>query len=175
MDKEAIESEQIALGVSRIETGTTAKKVIHVNVVRGADAIGLSIPIYRTEGAAGMDLIAALPENSPLCLEPLQRALVPTGLRFEIPIGYEAQVRPRSGLALNHGIGMVNAPGTIDADYRGEVGVLLINFGQELFTIRRGDRIAQIVFAPVASALLIEVDELKTTQRGASGFGSTGS
>lgn len=174
MDKKEVKSEQIALDVGQREVRTIDQKRIRVNVVRGLDAIGLPLPTYRTEKAAGMDLIAALPENNPFSLKPLQRALIPTGLSFEIPTGYEAQVRPRSGLALEYGIGVVNAPGTIDADYRGEVGVLLINFGQEPFTIRRGDRIAQIVFTPVASATLVEVEELETTQRQAQGFGSTG-
>jgi len=121
-----------------------------------------------------MDLCAALPAESPLTLPPGARALVSTGLRIALPPGYEAQVRPRSGLALRHGIGMVNAPGTIDADYRGVVQVILINWGQEPFTIRRGDRIAQLVIAPVTRALLVETEDLETTRRGEGGFGSTG-
>lgn len=130
------------------------------------------IPEYMTELAAGMD-ICALPEEV-LTLEPGQRCLVPTGLAFAIPPGYEIQVRPRSGLALKHGIALVNSPGTIDADYRGEVGIILINHGPESFTINPGDRIAQLIVAPVCQAALIEVTELSETKRGAGGFGHTG-
>jgi dUTP pyrophosphatase len=132
----------------------------------------VSLPSYKTAGAAGLDLEAAL--ESALVLEPGQRRLIPTGLCFEIPPGYEGQVRPRSGLALKHGIGMVNAPGTIDSDYRGEVGVLLINHGQEPFEITPGARIAQLVICPVAQAELVEVESLSATERAAGGYGSTG-
>ena len=130
------------------------------------------IPEYMTELAAGMD-ICALPENV-LILEPGQRCLVPTGLAFAIPPGYEIQVRPRSGLAIKHGIALVNSPGTIDADYRGEVCIILINHGLEGFTINPGDRIAQLIVAPVCQADLIEVSQLSETKRGAGGFGHTG-
>ncbi len=129
-------------------------------------------PEYMTELAAGMDICALL-ENEQV-LEPGQRFLVPTGLAFAIPPGYEIQVRPRSGLAIKHGIALVNSPGTIDADYRGEVCIILINHGQENFTISSGDRIAQIVIAPVCQANITEVNELDETKRGAGGFGHTG-
>jgi dUTP pyrophosphatase len=130
------------------------------------------IPKYMTELAAGMDICAVLVEA--LQLEPGQRALIPTGLAFAIPPGYEIQVRPRSGLAIKHGIALVNSPGTIDADYRGEVCIILINHGQECFTINPGDRIAQLVVAPVCQVDLIEVVELSETNRGVGGFGHTG-
>lgn len=133
----------------------------------------LPLPAYETAGAAGLDLRAALPEG-PLRLEPGQRLLVPTGLVLELPDGTEGQVRPRSGLALRHGVTLLNTPGTIDADYRGEVGVILINHGREAFTIQHGDRIAQLVVAAVLQAEIIEVEELSETMRGAGGFGSTG-
>lgn len=130
------------------------------------------IPRYMTELAAGLD-IQALPQQS-LELEPGERCLVPTGLAVAIPPGYEIQVRPRSGLAIKHGIALVNSPGTIDADYRGEIGIILINLGRENFTINRGDRIAQLVVAPACQAELVEVAELSETERGAGGFGHTG-
>lgn len=131
------------------------------------------LPRYMTTGAAGMDLCAAL--NAPLRLAPGERSLVPTGLAMAIPPGYEGQVRPRSGLALRQGIGMVNAPGTIDADYRGEIGVILINHGAETVTVEPGDRIAQLVIAPVQQVRLLAVDDLDDTDRGEGGFGHTGS
>ncbi|HJV33712.1 dUTP diphosphatase [Geomonas sp.] len=131
-----------------------------------------SIPSYQTEQAAGVDLHAAL--EDPFTLQPGERALVPTGLAIEIPPGYEAQVRPRSGLALRHGIGLVNSPGTIDADYRGEIGVILINLGAEPFTVTDGERIAQLVFARYERAEFVEVEELGETGRGSGGFGHTG-
>jgi dUTP pyrophosphatase len=121
-----------------------------------------------------MDLRAAVPEDEPLILRPGSRFMVPTGLAFALPEGYEAQVRPRSGLAAKHGVTCLNTPGTIDADYRGEVKVILVNLGEEDFTIRRGDRIAQLVIAPVVQARWAEVAELGETARGANGFGSTG-
>ena len=130
------------------------------------------IPAYATKHAAGMDLCAAL--EKPISLKPRQIKLVPTGLALEIPVGYEGQVRPRSGLALKHGISIVNAPGTIDADYRGEVGVILINLGTKVFTINPGDRIAQLIISPVVRAQIIEAKTLKKTKRGAGGFGHTG-
>lgn len=135
-------------------------------------AAGLALPSYATAGAAGMDLLAAV--ETEMILAPGARALVPTGLAIALPPGYEAQVRPRSGLALKHGITVLNAPGTVDADYRGEVGVILLNTGDQPFTIQRGERIAQMVIAAVATATWKPVSELPSTQRGAGGFGSTG-
>jgi dUTP diphosphatase len=135
---------------------------------------GLPLPAYQSEHAAGFDLVAAVPEDAALMLDPSDRVLVPTGLVFELPDGYEAQVRPRSGLALKHGITVLNSPGTIDADYRGEVKVLLVNLGSERFLIERGDRIAQAVIAPVTRVEVVAADDLSGTGRGAGGFGSTG-
>jgi dUTP pyrophosphatase len=134
----------------------------------------LPLPRYETAGAAGMDLIAANPADAPIVLQPMQRALVPTGLALQLEHGFEAQVRPRSGLALKHGVTVLNAPGTIDADYRGEVQVILVNLGQEPFTVTRGMRIAQMVVAPVTTIELVEVEQVDETARAASGFGSTG-
>jgi dUTP pyrophosphatase len=135
---------------------------------------GLALPAYQSAHAAGLDLLAAVPENSPLVLLPGQRALVPTGLTIALPPGYEAQVRPRSGLASKHGVTVLNAPGTVDADYRGEIGVLLINHGDAPFPIRRGERIAQMIVAAVARAELVPTSSLSATDRGSGGFGSTG-
>jgi len=143
-------------------------------VVRLPHSDGLPLPAYETEGAAGMDLRAAVPEDRPLIILPGRRALVPTGLVFEIPAGYEGQVRPRSGLALKHGITCLNTPGTIDSDYRGEVKVLLVNLGDEDFAVTRGMRVAQFVFAPVARLAVEEQGLASATTRGAGGFGSTG-
>ncbi len=143
---------------------------VTVSRVDGAD--DLPLPSYATAHSSGLDLAAAVRE--PLVLLPGQRALVPTGFRFEIPPGYEGQVRPRSGLALRSGISMVNSPGTIDADYRGELKVILINLGDEPFTVNRGDRIAQLVIAPVVRAELREGASLAETARGEGGFGHTG-
>lgn len=137
-----------------------------------ADAIDL--PAYETAGAAGMDLRAAVPSDQPLTLAPGKRALVPTGFVMEIPLGFEVQIRPRSGLAFKNGITCLNTPGTIDSDYRGEVKVLLVNLGEEAFTIERGMRVAQMVIAPVTQVVVAEVTETSDTQRGAGGFGSTG-
>jgi dUTP pyrophosphatase len=145
-----------------------------VPVLRLPHAQGLPLPRYETAGAAGLDLLAANSADEPIVIEPLGRALVPTGLVFQIPQGYEAQVRPRSGLALKHGVTVLNAPGTIDADYRGEVQVLLVNCGRDAFAVTRGMRIAQLIVAPVTIAALVEVDEVDETLRAASGFGSTG-
>lgn len=145
-----------------------------IGIVRLPDAEGLDLPQYETPGAAGMDLRAAVPVDRPLLLLPGKRALVPTGLVFEIPEGFEGQVRPRSGLAFKHGITCLNTPGTIDSDYRGEVRVLLINHGDEEFLIERGMRIAQLVIAPVTQALLEERSLAGSTERGSGGFGSTG-
>lgn len=135
---------------------------------------GLALPAYETSGSAGMDLRAAVAEDAPVTLAPGARALVPTGLKIALEPGWEAQVRPRSGLALKHGITCLNSPGTIDSDYRGEVGVILANLGQEPFVIRRGERIAQMVIAAHAQAAIAEVETLDETARGAGGFGSTG-
>jgi dUTP pyrophosphatase len=145
-----------------------------VRIERLPHADGLPLPAYETGGAAGMDLRAALPETAPVTLAPGARALVPTGLKIALEPGFEAQVRPRSGLALKHGLTCLNAPGTIDSDYRGEVGVILINHGQEAFVIRRGERIAQLVIARHEQAVLVEVAALDETARGTGGFGSTG-
>lgn len=135
---------------------------------------GLQLPAYETALSAGMDLRAAIPEADPIVLAPGQRVLTPTGLTIALPAGYEAQVRPRSGLALKHGITCLNSPGTVDADYRGEMKVILINLGQEPFTIKRGERIAQMVIAPVTQGEWEVVETLSETARGAGGFGSTG-
>jgi len=143
-------------------------------VVRLPHSEGLPLPSYETAGAAGMDLRAAVPEDRPLILLPGRRALVPTGLIFEIPQGFEGQVRPRSGLALKHGITCLNTPGTIDSDYRGELKVLLVNLGDEDFAVTRGMRVAQLVIAAVARARIAEASLAGVTGRGQGGFGSTG-
>jgi dUTP pyrophosphatase len=135
---------------------------------------GLALPAYQSAHAAGLDLLAAVPEDFPLTLAPGRHALVPTGLSIALPSGYEAQVRPRSGLAAKHGVTVLNAPGTVDADYRGEIGVLLINHGDAPFAIRRGERIAQMVIASVTRAELVPAASLASTERGSGGFGSTG-
>ena len=145
-----------------------------VGVVRLAHSDGLDLPAYATAGAAGMDLRAAVPEDRPLELAPGARALVPTGLVFELPEGFEAQIRPRSGLALKHGITCLNTPGTIDWDYRGEVQVLLVNLSDQAFSVRRGERIAQMVIAPCVQARIEERGLAGATERGSGGFGSTG-
>jgi dUTP pyrophosphatase len=137
-------------------------------------AAELDLPAYETQGAAGLDLRAAVPADRPIILLPGRRALVPTGLVFELPSGYEGQVRPRSGLAFKHGITLLNTPGTIDSDYRGEVKVLLVNLGEEEFVVTRGMRIAQLVVAPVTRVQVEERSLANTTTRGAGGFGSTG-
>ena len=146
--------------------------VLPVPLVRLAGSEGLPLPAYATPGAAGLDLLAAVGEE--LVLAPGARALVPTGIALALPRGFEGQVRGRSGLALRHGILLPNAPGTIDSDYRGELLVILLNAGREPVTIRRGDRIAQLVIAPVARARWEEVEALPASERGAGGFGSTG-
>ena len=144
----------------------------HVRVLRLAHGEGLSLPAYQSAGAAGADICAAV--ETPLVLAPGERALVPTGLAFEIEPGFEIQVRPRSGLAARHGVTLVNSPGTIDCDYRGEVKIVLINLGTGAVTITRGERIAQLVLAPVIQARFEEVHELDASTRGEGGFGSTG-
>lgn len=145
-----------------------------LNLRRLPHGDGLELPAYETKGAAGMDLRAAVPDSEPLVLSPGKRALVPTGLIMEIPQGFEGQIRPRSGLAFKNGITCLNTPGTVDSDYRGEVKVLLINLGDEDFTITRGLRMAQMVIAPVTQMPVLEVMETSDTLRGAGGFGSTG-
>jgi dUTP pyrophosphatase len=135
---------------------------------------GLPAPAYKSELAAGLDLAAAVGEGAEVTLAPGERALVPTGIALELPAGFEAQVRPRSGLAHRHGVTVLNTPGTIDADYRGEIQVILINLGQEAFRIARGERIAQLVIAPVVTAVLERAENLSATERNAGGFGSTG-
>jgi dUTP pyrophosphatase len=144
----------------------------HVAVVRLPEGEGLPLPAYMTGGAAGADVVAAV--ASDVVLAPGGRALVPTGFALEVPAGFEVQIRPRSGLAHKHGITLLNSPGTIDSDYRGPVGVLLVNLGSEPFVVRRGERIAQLVVAPVVQAAFREVASLAASARGEGGFGSTG-
>jgi dUTP pyrophosphatase len=145
-----------------------------IGLVRLPHGGGLALPAYETDGAAGMDLRSANPQDTPALLAPGERMLVPTGFVFEIPAGFEAQIRPRSGLALKSGITCLNTPGTIDSDYRGEVQVLLVNLGQDAFVVERGMRIAQMVVAPVVQARVEERALADETDRGAGGFGSTG-
>ena len=146
------------------------KPIVHLQLLPHA----VKAPSYETGGAAGADLSAALPEDEPMTLAPGKRGLVPTGVAISLPQGYEAQIRPRSGLAARDGVTLVNAPGTIDADYRGEIKAILINLGDAPVTISRGDRIAQMVIAPAPQAEFVEVETLDATARGAGGFGSTG-
>jgi dUTP pyrophosphatase len=145
---------------------------IPVRITRLRENRDLPLPEYESEGSSGMDIRAAV--NEPVVMKPGEIALIPSGLSVAVPPGYEAQMRPRSGLAFHHGVGMVNAPGTIDSDYRGEIGIIMINWGKEPFTIRRGDRIAQMIISRVYRAELAEVDVLDTTSRGQGGFGHTG-
>ncbi len=150
---------------------------VRIRVERLPHALDLPLPAYATEGAAGLDLLAALPAGEPLVLEPLAHALVPTGVRLALPPGYEAQVRPRSGLALRHGVTVLNSPGTIDADYRGEVGVILINLGRVSYAVARATRVAQLVVAPVSRVRWDETEldgREQGTGRGSGGFGSPG-
>ena len=149
-------------------------KKVTVSVRPLAHFEGLELPTYETVGSAGMDVRAAVPEDDPILLQAGERAMIPTGLSVAIPQGYEIQVRPRSGLAAKHGLTCLNTPGTIDSDYRGEIKVILINLGQSVFTINRGERIAQLVLAPVTQLAWEEVDALDETERGEGGFGSTG-
>jgi dUTP pyrophosphatase len=135
---------------------------------------GLSLPSYQSKEAAGLDVVAGVPEGAAVSIPPGARALIPTGFALELPRGYEAQVRPRSGLALKHGVTLLNSPGTIDSDYRGELMVILVNHGDEPFLVRRGERIAQLVIAPVSHAEIVAAEELAATSRGPGGFGSTG-
>jgi dUTP pyrophosphatase len=147
---------------------------IKVDIRQLPHAEGLALPAYQTTEAAGLDLLAAVPVETPLILPPGKYAMVPTGLTIALPPGFEAQVRPRSGLAAKHGVTVLNSPGTIDADYRGEINVLLINHGDAPFPIQRGERIAQMVIAPVVQAQLVPAEQLSGTERGSGGFGSTG-
>jgi dUTP pyrophosphatase len=149
--------------------------VVRVAIIRLAHGKDLPLPDYASPEAAGVDLRAAMQADQPILLPPGERRAIATGVAIALPKGYEAQVRPRSGMALEHGITCLNSPGTIDSDYRGEIQVILINLGQGGFTIRRGDRIAQLVVAPVARARWLEMQSLSDTPRGAHGFGSTGS
>jgi len=148
---------------------------IDVRIMRLPHGHDLPLPSYQSALAAGLDLLAAMPAATPMTIAPGGRALVPTGIAIALPAGFEAQVRPRSGLAVKHGLTVLNAPGTIDADYRGEIQVLLVNLGGESMSITRGMRIAQLVIAPVIQAQLREVASLDETSRGIGGFGSTGS
>ena len=148
--------------------------VIDVQIVRLPHGADMPLPAYQSTQAAGLDLMAAVPADAPVTLAPGGRALIPTGVAIGVPPGVEAQVRPRSGLAARHGITVLNSPGTIDADYRGEVQVILVNLGHDSFAVTRGTRIAQMVISPVVSARLHEVRELDLTSRGTGGFGSTG-
>jgi dUTP pyrophosphatase len=147
---------------------------VKVEIRQLPHAQGLTLPAYQSADAAGLDLLAAVPEGAPMVLAPGKYALIPTGLTIALPPGYEAQVRPRSGLAAKHGVTVLNAPGTVDADYRGEVSVILVNHGDAPFPIRRGERIAQMVIASVTRAELVPAASLSATDRGSGGFGSTG-
>ena len=153
--------------MASVDAATTVAATVKVVAKKGA-----TLPCYQTAQAAGADLVALLDE--PVTLGAGHRMLIPTGLFIEIPVGFEAQVRPRSGLALRHGVTVLNSPGTIDSDYRGEIKVLLANFGSEPFVVKSGDRIAQLVVCPVVQASFVRVDTLDETQRGTDGFGSTG-
>jgi dUTP pyrophosphatase len=155
-------------------TGPVGGSAPEVAFRRLAHGAGLPLPSYESEQAAGMDIAAAVPADAPVTMAPGARALIPAGFAMALPEGYEAQVRPRSGLALKAGVTVLNAPGTIDADYRGEVMVLLVNHGQDPFEVSRGARIAQMVVQPVARAELREVEALEDSARGSGGFGSTG-
>ena len=147
---------------------------ITVRVMRLPHGADLTLPAYQSTGAAGLDLHAAVPENNPTVIPPGQWAAIPTGIAIALPPMTEGQVRPRSGLAKRHGVTLLNTPGTVDSDYRGEIHVILVNFGRESFAVERGSRIAQLVITPVAHAQLSEVETLDETERNAGGFGSTG-
>jgi dUTP pyrophosphatase len=149
-------------------------KAIEVQVMRLPHAADLPLPAYQSALAAGLDLLAAVPADAPVTIAPGERAAIPTGIAVALPAGMEGQVRPRSGLAAQHGVTVLNAPGTVDADYRGEVRVILVNLGQQDFAVTRGMRIAQLVIAPITQARLVEVRSLGNTARGIGGFGSTG-
>ncbi|RCL02310.1 MAG: dUTP pyrophosphatase [Candidatus Tokpelaia sp. JSC189] len=147
---------------------------LSLSITRLPHAADLELPSYETVGAAGLDLRAAVPDDRQIILLPGKRALVPTGLIFELPLGFEAQIRPRSGLALKYGITCLNTPGTIDSDYRGEIKILLINLGEKEFRITRGMRIAQAIIAPISQVIVVETAHISETKRAAGGFGSTG-
>ena len=147
---------------------------VTVRVKRLSHGEGLPLPSYQSKEAAGLDVVAGVPEGAAVAIPPGARALIPTGFALELTRGYEAQVRPRSGLALKHGVTLLNSPGTIDSDYRGELMVILVNHGDEPFLVRRGERIAQLVIAPVSHAEIVAAEELAATLRGQGGFGSTG-
>jgi dUTP pyrophosphatase len=147
---------------------------VKIEIMQLPHGEGLPLPAYQSAHAAGLDLLAAVPEGAPLVLAPGAHLLVPTGLAIALPEGFEAQVRPRSGLAAKHGVTVLNAPGTVDADYRGEISVILINLSREVFVVRRGERIAQMVIAAVVRADLVPAATLASTERGSGGFGSTG-
>jgi dUTP pyrophosphatase len=147
---------------------------IQVRMMRLPHAADLALPAYQSELAAGLDLVAAVPADAPVIIAPGERAMIPTGIAIALPPGVEGQIRPRSGLALRHGITVLNSPGTVDADYRGEVQVILVNLGHDSFTVERGGRIAQLVFAATLQAVICEVASLDETTRGGGGFGSTG-
>ncbi|MBI1385396.1 MAG: dUTP diphosphatase [Rhizobiales bacterium] len=161
-------------GTAAGPSGGRETETVVVSVVREPHGAGLELPRLATSGAAGADVCAAVPEGVPLVLVPGAWALVPTGLRLAIPSGFEVQVRPRSGLALKHGVTVLNAPGTIDSDYRGELGILLVNHGPRPFTVTRGMRVAQLVLARTWQATYVDVASLDGTARGDGGFGSTG-
>jgi dUTP pyrophosphatase len=149
-------------------------KSVKVKIVRLPHGTGLPLPAYQSADAAGLDLMAAVPADAPVVIAPGARAQIPTGISIALPRGTEGQVRPRSGLAARHGISVLNTPGTVDSDYRGEIQVILVNFGAESFSVERGQRIAQLVIAPILRAQLFESEKLAKTARGAEGFGSTG-
>ncbi len=149
-------------------------RTVELRVMRLAHAADLPLPAYQTEHAAGLDLTAAVPAEAPVTIEPGARALIPTGIAIALPPGTEGQVRPRSGLAVRHGVTVLNAPGTIDADYRGEIQVLLVNLGGDSFTVLRGMRIAQLIIAATMQAMIFQTITLDETTRGTGGFGSTG-
>jgi dUTP pyrophosphatase len=152
-----------------------ARLQIRLDVMRLPHGADLPLPSYQSEGAAGLDLLAAVEADAPVIIGPGQRALVPTGLAIALPVGTEGQVRPRSGLAARHGVTVLNSPGTIDADYRGEIQIILVNLGQDSFTVTRGMRIAQLIIAPALQVTIRETRILDETTRGVGGFGSTGS
>jgi dUTP diphosphatase len=145
-----------------------------LRIVRLPHATDLPLPAYQSERAAGFDLLAAVPAGAPVTIAPGERAMIPTGIAIALPLGHEGQIRPRSGIALRHGVTVLNSPGTVDADYRGEIQVILVNLGAETFEISRGTRIAQIIVAPITQAKIVESDALDTTGREGGGFGSTG-
>ena len=173
MSKEQVATELVARIANTVGKNLVSA-VVRVEIRQLPHGEGLALPAYQSAHAAGLDLLAAVPEDAPMVLAPGKYALVPTALTIALPPGFEAQVRPRSGLAAKHGITVLNSPGTVDADYRGEIGVLLINHGDAPFPIRRGERIAQMVIAAVVMAELVPVATLSTTDRGTGGFGSTG-